>query len=65
MSCDQSVYEPGSLFYDWSPFDEATMWCLTIAFMITLTTVLSPYYAYVQARSLLRRRAFRQEHRNG
>lgn len=65
MNYEESVYEPDSLFHNWTLLDETTMWCLTIVFMITLTTVLSPYYAYVQARSLLRRRAFRQEHRNG
>jgi len=67
MSYDLN-YDPGEyehVFDNWTMVDELCMWCITVVFMITLTTVLSPYYAYVQARSHLRRRAFRQGHRNG
>ncbi len=43
-------------------YDTISMWCVFIALMILLTTVLSPYFAYCEAEHCLHQHACREQY---
>lgn len=66
MSAELGWIEDGDMVSDcgWTQSDDTIAWACFIGFFVVLTTLLSPYYAYVQATYLLRQRARRREHAN-
>lgn len=66
MSAKLGWIEDGDMVSDsgWTQSDDTIVWACFIGFFVVLTTVLSPYFAYVQAAYLLRRRARRRAHAN-